>query len=80
MGRPIYNYELSDPDFSWLVTNFKENNPNHTIVDTSGVPISFINAEKSTKIKEVTEVTPEEFESEIEPVIKDGQDIAGENK
>jgi hypothetical protein len=81
MGRPIYNYELSDPDFSWLISSFKENNPHHAFVDTSGVPISFINAnDKTLKIKETPEQPPEEFQEDVEPVSKTDEEIIGETK
>jgi hypothetical protein len=42
MARPVYTYELSDPDFSWLVSNFQENNPNYIIVENSCLPVSFV--------------------------------------
>ncbi|MBN8547990.1 MAG: hypothetical protein J0M12_01605 [Deltaproteobacteria bacterium] len=41
MGRPVYTYELSDPDLSWLVSNFQENNPNYILVENSCLPVSF---------------------------------------
>lgn len=42
MGRPVYTYELSDPDLSWLVSNFQENNPNYILIENSCLPVSFI--------------------------------------
>lgn len=44
MGRPVYNYELSDSDLSWLVSNFQENNPSYFLVESSCLPIVFIKA------------------------------------
>ena len=41
MGRPVYTYELSDPDLSWLVSNFQENNPNYILIENSCLPVSF---------------------------------------
>jgi hypothetical protein len=55
MGRPIYSHELSDPDFSWLITSFQENNPNYSCVDSSCLPIVFISlslTKESTDEKE----------------------------
>lgn len=52
MGRPIYNYELTDPDFSWLISNFKENNPSYTLIESSGLPIVFISCSRSLQIEE----------------------------
>lgn len=42
MGRPVYTYELSDPDLSWLVSNFQENNPNYILIENSCLPVSFV--------------------------------------
>ncbi|MDC0358060.1 hypothetical protein OAO01_04520 [Oligoflexia bacterium] len=42
MGRPIYPYELNDPDFSWLISNFQENFPKYSFVETSCLPVVFI--------------------------------------
>ena len=42
MGRPIYVYELSDPDFSWLLTTFKESNPGYVAVESSGLPVVLV--------------------------------------
>ena len=48
MGRPIYTYELADPDFSWLISNFKENNPQHVSIESSNLPIVFISSQSQT--------------------------------
>lgn len=47
MGRPIFNYELGDQDFSWLISNFKENNPNYTVLESSSLPVVFIGSSES---------------------------------
>lgn len=39
MGRPIYPYELTDPDLAWLVQNFQENNPGYALVDNACLPV-----------------------------------------
>ena len=43
MGRPVFTYELGDPDFSWLVSNFQENNPEYTLLESSSLPVVFVN-------------------------------------
>lgn len=50
MGRPVYSYELTDPDFSWLISNFRENNPGYCLVESSCLPIVFISDEKPQKL------------------------------
>ena len=42
MGRPIYPHELSDPDFSWLISSFKESHPNYQSVEIGLLPIVLI--------------------------------------
>lgn len=48
MGRPVYPYELVDPDFSWLITNFQENFPEYSFVDNSTLPVVFIGERQAT--------------------------------
>lgn len=42
MGRPVYPYELGDPDFSWLISNFQEQHPNYSSSETTALPLVFI--------------------------------------
>ena len=42
MGRPVYPHELCDPDFSWLITNFQESNPNYRPVERGCLPVVLI--------------------------------------
>lgn len=58
MGRPIYSYELEDPDFAWLISNFKENNPHSTIVETSCLPVVFIGTGKKDEVEEKPTLIP----------------------
>lgn len=60
MGRPIFNYELGDPDFSWLISTFKENHPEYSFIETTGLPILFISQGKS-----VTEILEEKTQSDF---------------
>ena len=42
MGRPVYPHELVDPDFSWLISSFQENNPEYSSIESSVLPVVFI--------------------------------------
>lgn len=42
MCRAIYPHELADPDFSWLINSFRENNPSYALVDVSNLPMVLI--------------------------------------
>ena len=37
MARPIYDFELTDPDFSWLLEQYQERHPKSIII--SGTPV-----------------------------------------
>lgn len=42
MARPIFPYELGDPDFSWLVSSFQEMYPDGVLIDTDALPVVFL--------------------------------------
>ncbi len=39
MARAVYQHELQDQDFSWLVQRFQETYPEYVIVESSVLPI-----------------------------------------
>ena len=39
MGRPVYEQELSDPDFEWLLSSFKSSHPTFLIVQSGNTPV-----------------------------------------
>jgi hypothetical protein len=48
MARPVYPYELDDPDFSWLISRFREEHPEYLLLDVVTLPLILI------KVPEVT--------------------------
>ena len=42
MGRPVYPHELSDPDFSWLVNSYRENNPQCVVFQSTCLPVVIV--------------------------------------
>ena len=60
MGRPVFPYELADPDFCWLVTNFLDRNPQYTSIETSSLPVVFIGPGSTEEKEEVLMVPPTE--------------------
>jgi hypothetical protein len=44
MGRPVYPYELNDPDFSWLIDFFNENHSGYSAVVSNGLPVVFVSS------------------------------------
>ena len=47
MGRPIYQHELGDPDFNWLISRFLEKNPDYHVLDSGNAPIILVKSDKS---------------------------------
>jgi hypothetical protein len=69
MGRPIYPYELGDPDFSWLISHFQENNPEYKVVENTCLPVVFIE-DKGTPLEgqsSTLPVLPVQGVDEIDP-------------
>ena len=42
MGRPVFPYELTDPDFSWLINNYQEAHPENTSFECGCLPVVFL--------------------------------------
>ncbi len=42
MTRGVYPFELTDPDFAWLLQSFKENHPEYLSIESPGLPVSLI--------------------------------------
>ena len=68
MCRPIYPYELGDPDFSWLLATFQESHPNYILIDSSCLPLILV--EVKPKAETTTEDTPpppiEDFQPDVD--------------
>ena len=60
MGRPLYTHELHDPDFAWLISNFREMNPDYTSVEVALLPVIFIKAKAPQDVSEEADVDPRE--------------------
>jgi hypothetical protein len=45
MARPIYSYEMEDPDFCWLISKYKENHPSCLSVEATCLPVVIISLE-----------------------------------
>lgn len=48
MGRAVYPHELTDPDFSWLITRYQETNPSCFPIESTSLPLVFVMAEGKT--------------------------------
>lgn len=62
MGRPVYPHEMCDPDFAWLVSNYREQNPDHVVVESTFLPIVLLSGgEPSENSKNLALPIPEDF-------------------
>lgn len=41
MGRAVFPYELTDPDFSWLISSYQENCPQNVCFECGCLPVVF---------------------------------------
>jgi hypothetical protein len=62
MDRAVYQYELTDPDFAWLLRTFQESNPDYYFATSPYQPVTLIRAEPGT-IAPALLVTSSEFDS-----------------
>lgn len=67
MGRPVYPYELDDPDFSWLVSRFKEEHKGYGYVESSCLPIVLINLDSNSDIESESDAPEALFAAVSEP-------------
>ena len=73
MGRPVYTSELSDPDFSWLINNFKERHPGYVCLEQSCLPIVlFKDRSSGAGPAEEAEEAPRIEEHEVKPAVRPG--------
>lgn len=40
--RPLFSYEMEDPDFSWLINKFLESRPEFRVVESPCLPVVLI--------------------------------------
>ena len=71
MARAIYTHELGDPDYSWLLQNFREAFPHYALLEVTGIPLVLIPALVPTAT---------EREGFTEPVICSGEEPSEKGK
>jgi|GEM_PF-6064250 len=47
MGRAVYQHELTDPDFVWLLSRFQETHPQYIFIESTALPAIFIKGDKN---------------------------------
>jgi len=76
MVRPIYAHEMCDPDFSWLISTFRDNNPDYMTVESTCLPVVLINFSSPEKETLEEEFEKAEFEEITSPKALDPSDKA----
>ncbi len=66
MAHVIYPYELSDPDFSWLLSNFLEQHPNSVSIEVGNLPVVLLSESdvSEDEASENNDLLNNNFESE----------------
>lgn len=65
MDHAVYQYELTDPDFAWLLKTFQESNPDYYFATSPYQPVTLIRAEPGT-VAPALLVTAPDFDNEEE--------------
>jgi hypothetical protein len=74
MARPVYPYELGDPDFSWLLATFQESNPDYKIVDISCLPLILVKVDKHVSMQ------PSDAAADFVPDAEVDEDVLEKNE
>lgn len=69
MARPIYSYELEDPDFAWLLTRYRETHPACCSVEATCLPVVLICGLEGAVVSDQTAPIPQS-EAESDPAIR----------
>jgi len=71
MDRAVYQYELTDPDFAWLLRTFQESNPDYYFATSPYQPVTLIRAEPGTVAPALLVTASEDESSEDEGFVED---------
>jgi len=52
MGRPVFDYELKDPDFAWLISNYQHRHPKSIFIGEGALPVVVIREEEEERTEE----------------------------
>lgn len=69
MGRGIYEHELNDPDFHWLIEEFLKRESNYVLINHGSAPLSLIPVDTSSQTVQQLEHHEEALDSEEEELI-----------
>jgi len=71
MARAVYQHELQDQDFAWLLQRFQESNPEYVVVDSAVLPVVLIMGARIMPMSEVPLVLGAEEDTLDEGVLGD---------
>jgi len=67
----VYQHELQDQDFAWLLQRFQESNPEYVVVDSAVLPVVLIMGARIMPMSEVPLVLGAEEDTLDEGVLGD---------
>lgn len=76
MGRPVYPHEMCDPDFAWLISSFREQNPQYVPIESALLPVVLLAVDETVKeaVNELDQLThfleSDESQDSKEPTTK----------
>lgn len=75
MGRPIFPYELEDPDFSWLISKYREENPICSAVEAACLPYILLPGEDKASFQR--DIVPVDQQAAEAPVANEEEAQTG---
>ena len=53
MARAVYQHELQDQDFSWLLQRFQESNPEYVLVESAILPVVLVRGSRISPVSDI---------------------------
>jgi hypothetical protein len=53
MARAVYQHELQDQDFSWLLQRFQESNPEYVLVESAILPVILVRGSRISPVSDI---------------------------
>lgn len=71
MARAVYQHELQDQDFAWLLQRFQESNPDYVVVESATLPVVLVKGVRISPLGDLPLVLGSEDESADESAVGD---------
>ena len=63
MARPIYQHELTDPDFLWLINSFRESRSGYLMIESSCLPVVLLEYTEQATVLDERQISEDSTDS-----------------